>query len=229
LCYSVDVNNVTMSEGNREQNIHEGIERKRAECLFFDYAKTHIDQILTSDDWLIADLPTPCHRPLPEKGSWVIYCKIGENETRRVGITMFDDNGKVFDVIEFETDDKSIPLSPEKSIAPKKIEIPKNPEITRENEVCPGKYQLTVRYKKRGGVEVTEKIHEISVYPKTTEVELLENARSWISMIGLHNYGLVTGEEKTQRVYFMLTNESDEAINYKSSCLVDQGGHIVKE
>ena len=104
-------------------------------------------------------------------------------------------------------------------------------ERDREIKVAPGTYQVHISYPHRSGSSksLEERTRAGREYGIEDLAALKKDARTTISMIGLHNFGVALDETQTAKILFTLTNLENPEINFSSSCVIDANGHIVKE
>mgnify|MGYP001829238242 CR=1 FL=1 len=106
--------------------------------------------------------------------------------------------------------------------------------------VNPGYYAVTAVFHDRKGALVTQPSGGFYVYENTMLDEALKNARSWISMTGLHNFGMRTRKQRDggrwQEIAFRIVQVEgprksaiapDKAMKFASRCRVNESGHIV--
>jgi len=201
-------------------------EQKREKALenFSSYAKTHLNTLLSAQDWAAARMSDLYSYDLPENGAWVIYCKDYQGH-KNLGAKIYGADGALYDQIEYTIHDSGVPFTSGEEVKP---EYKPKPKERKEGTVPEGEYRLTVTYVKRDGQTVTRQLSEVRAYGDMTKEDLLKNARGWISMTGLHNFGLkVSYTEPNQLVHFRLEHEKGAAA-FESDCRVDINGHIVK-
>jgi hypothetical protein len=97
-------------------------------------------------------------------------------------------------------------------------------------EVPPGTYDLVVHYLDvRQGVERTKWVSDLHVsHNKMTLEDLERDARSWISMVGLHNFGLQASDREPQEVRYDIIDKHTGKVFHSASTKVGMGGHIVR-
>jgi hypothetical protein len=106
--------------------------------------------------------------------------------------------------------------------------------------VNPGCYVIEATFFNHKGKLTTCVCGDIFAYEDTTREQLLKNARSWVVMAGLHNFGMRTTRHSNRRywqeVAFKAVQyqdshrrkvERDKAEKHMSRCKIDSSGHIV--
>jgi hypothetical protein len=110
-----------------------------------------------------------------------------------------------------------------KNIADKAgVSLAEWPEIEQE-VIRPGKYEMQITAVNRKGEPVTAKQGVTLSRPGKDTAELEKQALSWISMIGLHNYGVPAGE-----VSYTLTHEKDPSKTFSFKTHITEAGHIAR-
>jgi len=94
------------------------------------------------------------------------------------------------------------------------------PEIEAET-VRPGSYQMTISATTKEGKVINPKQRLSLNAPGKDTSELEKQALGWVSMMGLHNYGVPAGE-----VSFVLTHEKDPDHKFSFRTRITASGHI---
>jgi hypothetical protein len=104
-----------------------------------------------------------------------------------------------------------------------------SPEKKEQKNVLSGKYELRAQFLDRDGKSQNISVTDVYTHEGMTPEDLLEKAESWISMIGLHNYGLKTSRDVPGDVKFTLEHKVEASSTFEGECLVNSAGHIVKK
>lgn len=96
------------------------------------------------------------------------------------------------------------------------------PDIEQE-VIRPGKYEMCISAVNRKGEPVSATQSVSLSRPGKDTVELEKQALSWISMVGLHNYGVPAGP-----VSYTLTHEKDPSQTFSFSTRITDAGHIAR-
>ncbi len=222
-------------EQDRERRLEKEIE------ILKNVARTHLDELLSAEDWKRHGLQEV--NPIDKDGfEWSVYVTEREG-SKSVGVKMMDDQG-IFDIREFGILDDTVPVStkqnPVDEIARSRSEqhhakreqkkAKRRAEMERKRGFPEGKYVLHVTYPHRSGEMRTVKVQEINVETESTRDDVLRDARSWLQMYGLHNYGMdfskSTDRQGTTPVQAALKKEGVEV---PFECSIDASGFIVKE
>lgn len=225
------------SEEEREQ------ERRfdEEERILNEIAREHTDEILSPEDWKAYGLDAvyPIDR---EDFNWAVYVK-EFNGNKCVGAKIFDERG-LFDQQEFRALDADLPVSTkedqvnqaiaEKSKAYQDRRAQEKAEhkerMERERGFPEGTYQLSVTYPHLREGTKTIPVHDIRVETDTTREDAFRNARSWLQMIGLHNFGMdfsnAPKETRAAPVHAVLKKDD---IEVPFDCMINASGHIVKQ
>lgn len=95
-----------------------------------------------------------------------------------------------------------------------------------EQALPAGRYRMKISFDHREGERRTRPA-DMSLYAANQRAELLKAARSEISMLGLHNFGLRRERKLPAEVDYVLTSEEDPAVQVASKCWINESGHIV--
>lgn len=95
-----------------------------------------------------------------------------------------------------------------------------------EQRLPAGPYGIAISYEHRDGTRKTTK-SLVHLWSANRRADLLQGARSDISMVGLHNFGLRREKNLPAGVDYVLTSTEDPSVQVSSKCWVDEGGHIV--
>ncbi len=99
-----------------------------------------------------------------------------------------------------------------------------------KQELPEGSYRLEIRYPHlKGTADDPNRTRrdDARLWTANQRSELLKGARSKISMVGLHNFGLRSDRKLPTEVAFTLEHEQRHDIRVASKCWVDENGHIV--
>ncbi len=206
--------------------------------ILTEVARDHTDELLSAEDWKKFGLDKVNPIDLTDF-EWSVYVGGKQNE-KTVGVVILDENG-IYDAREFDVLDTTLPLSTkrqeideiirkrvEKSrVAHDKTRAEHVAHMDQERGFPEGRYVLQVTYPHRSGTMKTVTIHNLDVETKTTKDEALQNARSWIQMHGLHNFGLDfskdTGRSARIRIHARLKKDDMEV---PFECSVDASGFV---
>lgn len=101
--------------------------------------------------------------------------------------------------------------------------------MEKERGFPEGKYTLSVTYPHRNDATKTMVVHDITVRTADSRETVLSQAKDWMEMTGLHNFGLDSskGSKETGiRIQAVLKKEGAEVL---FECAVDSSRHIAHE
>ena len=218
---------------------HEKRSHEQAKILS-NVAREHLDELLPAEDY--AKFGLDKLNPIDVKDfEWSVY--VNESDGRkRVGNKIIGENG-LYDMREFDANDQSLPVSTKQGaideiIAQRsklarerrekgKLELTER--MDKERGFPEGKYILNVTYPHRSGVMKTMDVHDITVRTGDTRDDVFNNAKSWIELTGLHNFGLDHSKGSRDTGVLIKAFLKKDGTEVPFELAVDPSGHIVRE
>lgn len=215
--------------------------RSRLEVkILSDIAHAHIDELLSEEEYKQFGLDKV--HPLEIKNfEWSVYVKEYKGR-KKVGYKILSEDG-LYDVREFDAEDQSVPVSTKQEsideIASQRSKTSQERKekakrelrerMEKERGFSEGKYTLSVTYPHRSDATKTMVVHDITVRTADSRETVLSQAKDWIEMTGLHNFGLDSSKENKEtgiRIQAVLKKEGAEVL---FECSIDSSGHLVRE
>lgn len=205
--------------------------------ILADVARTHLDDILTAEDWKRAGLDAVNPYTPDEPFWWSVYVSQGTAGTS-IGVKIFTEAG-MYDIRELACPDASLPLSKRQDAVD--AEVAKRGAAARAQAEAAkrerrtaaeasrgfpdGEYTVKVSYPHRSGERRTMSAGRVEVRTEDGRDDILRQARGRIQMEGLHNFGLKAPARGGVEVEAWIENAHGVKVAFP--CRVDAAGHLV--